>query len=198
MSKITNRSVNNFIYVLIFLLVVALVYSLVNNREKENFEENETCTLDSCGGKSLSGKCWCDKICESSNDCCSNKKEVCDSIDHITYSGYKELGNLEDKFDKLNLKVEDLYEKVNGLEDQISTQYNEYTSNPKINSNSYDLNNISYDLNYNYPNINSNSYDLYTGGTVNELEKIGISKIPENKKTSNAKNSTARMKYTIS
>ncbi len=33
---------------------------------------------DFCGGPSGEGNCWCDELCESYGDCCSDKASVCD------------------------------------------------------------------------------------------------------------------------
>ena len=36
----------------------------------------DSCT-DSCGGQSLSGSCYCDSLCTSYGDCCSDYAEIC-------------------------------------------------------------------------------------------------------------------------
>ena len=33
---------------------------------------------DACDGPALVGNCWCDDLCESYGDCCSDKAEICD------------------------------------------------------------------------------------------------------------------------
>ena len=33
---------------------------------------------DACDGPALYGNCWCDDLCESYGDCCSDKEEICD------------------------------------------------------------------------------------------------------------------------
>ena len=34
---------------------------------------------DACDGPALVGTCWCDELCESFGDCCTDKAEICDA-----------------------------------------------------------------------------------------------------------------------
>mgnify|MGYP001280662396 CR=1 FL=1 len=184
MAKITNRSVNNFIYVLIFLLVIALVYSLVNNREKfanhlytEMENPNSESCKGSCGAKSTDGNCWCDNSCTNLGDCCSDKKEYCNSnVENEIATSYKKpiSTTTEYKPGKLHFKVGDLYKKLKSLEEAVFINTNiinklemmlskpivdyNYTNKPKMNYNTQHNKTQNSIPNYinNMPNINVN------------------------------------------
>ncbi len=47
---------------------------------------NATCK-DSCGGQSESG-CWCDQLCNSYGDCCSDKESICNIKEKTCYDNF--------------------------------------------------------------------------------------------------------------
>ena len=45
---------------------------------KSDWSPVGTCK-DACDGKTASGNCWCDDLCATYGDCCSDKATVCDA-----------------------------------------------------------------------------------------------------------------------
>lgn len=53
---------------------------------KSDWTPSGTCE-DACGSKTLDGNCYCDDLCETYGDCCSDKATVCDGVPECFVGG---------------------------------------------------------------------------------------------------------------